>query len=46
MHKYIIVALLSVAFYPEWPAHALAKGQEMVSTAKTALAVSAVTASQ
>lgn len=46
MHKYIIVALLSIAFFPEWPAHALAKGQEMVSTAKTALDVSALTPSQ
>ena len=46
MHKYIIVALLSIAFFPEWPAHALAKGQEMVSTAKTALDVSAITLGQ
>jgi hypothetical protein len=42
MHKFIIVAMLSFAFYPEWPAHALAKGQEMVSTAKTALNMSAL----
>jgi hypothetical protein len=46
MHKFIIVAMLSFAFYPEWPAHALAKGQEMFSSAKISFNVSTLVATE